>query len=263
MQLRTVRAVLFDAGHTLWDLVPDRAACVVAFERVRALLTEHVGITPPAAETLLDAYIAALAEANTARQQAGALREAALGEVICQSLRRAGIALRRESVALVDELCEQYHVCECTSQRPAPEARAVLGLLRRAGLRLALVSNTLYPARCLEADLARMGLRGRFDVLVFSSEVGWRKPDQRIYLEALRRLGVGAHEAVFVGDRLVEDVQGPQALGLRAVLTRQFRREKLDGSILPDAIIETLAALPDALVRLDGRGRSGRGAVPR
>lgn len=251
MQLRTIRAVLFDAGHTLWDLTPDRAARLAAFEHVRTLLSERLGTAPPAAETLLDAYVAALAEANATRRQAGDLREAVLGKVIVQSLRRAGIVLPLASLAPVDELCEHYHACERTSQRPAPEAAAVLGLLKRAGLQLALVSNSLYPARCLEADLARMGLRDSFDALVFSSDVGWRKPDRRIYLEALQRLGASAQESVFVGDRLIEDIQGPRALGLRAVLTCQFRREELDGPVLPDAIIETLAALPDALASLD------------
>jgi HAD superfamily hydrolase (TIGR01509 family) len=261
MQLQTIRALLFDAGHTLWDLVPDRAARLAAFERVRTMLAERLGIVAPAAERLLDAYIAALAEANAARQQTGDLRELTLGEVICQSLGRAGIDLPATNAALVDELCELYHVCERTSQRPAPDAQAVLDRLQQAGLRLALVSNTLYPARCLESDLVRMGLRHVFDALVLSSGVGWRKPDQRIYLEALRRLGTDARAAVFVGDRLREDIQGPQALGMRAVLTRQFRREELDGRILPDACIETLTALPEALALLDRRGWRGHRAV--
>jgi HAD superfamily hydrolase (TIGR01509 family) len=253
--------VLFDAGHTLWDLVPDRAARLAAFERVRAMLTHRLGIVPPSAEMLLDAYVAALAEAHAARQQTGDLRELTLGEVISQSLSRTGIDLPATNAAWMDELCELYHVCERTSQRPAPDAQAVLGRLRQAGLRLALVSNTLYPARCLETDLARMGLHHCFDALVFSSGVGWRKPDRRIYLEALRRLGTEACAAVFVGDRLLEDIQGPQALGMRAVLTRQFRREEPDGRILPDAFIETLAALPEALARLDRRAPGGHGAA--
>jgi len=261
MQRQSIRAVLFDAGHTLWDLVPDRTARLAAFERVRAMLAERLGIAPPTAEMLLEEYIAALAEANAARQQTGDLCELTLGEVIGQSLRRARVDLSATNVALRDELCELYHLCERTSQRPAPDAQAVLDRLRQAGLRLALVSNTVYLARCLETDLARMGLRQFFDALIFSSGVGWRKPDWRIYQEALWRLGVSAHQAVFVGDRLVEDVQGPQLLGLRTVLTRQFRREEPGGRILPDAFIETLAALPEALAYLDRRGLRGRRAA--
>jgi HAD superfamily hydrolase (TIGR01509 family) len=253
MQLQRIRAVLFDAGHTLWDLVPDRAARMAAFAQVQTLLAECTGAAAPPAEVLLDAYVTVLAEMNAACRQSGDLREVALRDVIDASLRRAGAVLPPGRTALLDALCEQYHVCERTSQRPAPEAAAVLNRLQQAGLQLALVSNTIYPARALEADLVHMGLRDAFTALVFSSEVGRRKPDPRIYRTALQCLGVRAPEAVFVGDRLIEDIGGPQGLGMRAVLTRQFRREEPNGGIVPDAIIDSLGELPEILKRLDRR----------
>src|SRR5439155_1229968 len=55
-------------------------------------------------------------------------------------------------------------------------------------------------------------------------------------------------DAVFVGDRLVDDIAGAQAVGMRAVLTRQYRSEEPD-SIAPDAVIEHITELPGVLAR--------------
>ena len=73
-----------------------------------------------------------------------------------------------------------------------------------------------------------------------------RKPDPRIFAEALERMAVGPAETVFVGDRLYDDVSGAQAVGMRAVQTRQFRQEA-DERYRPDAVIEHLRELPEKL----------------
>ena len=78
--------------------------------------------------------------------------------------------------------------------------------------------------------------------LTCSSAVGSRKPDPRIYRDALRQLGGDAAETLFVGDRVKEDVQGPKALGMRAVLLREWRQEEDLG--VADFVIERLRELP-------------------
>lgn len=57
---------------------------------------------------------------------------------------------------------------------------------------------------------------GLFDVVVDSSEVGVRKPDERIYRELIRRVGRPAAEVVFIDD-LPENVEPALQLGIRAV----------------------------------------------
>lgn len=56
-----------------------------------------------------------------------------------------------------------------------------------------------------------------FDAILFSAEVGLRKPDPRYYGLALEQLGVQAEEAVFVDDRQV-NIDGARAVGLATVL---------------------------------------------
>jgi putative hydrolase of the HAD superfamily len=67
----------------------------------------------------------------------------------------------------------------------------------RGRARTAIVSNTWPGTR------ARMARQGRLDVtddLVFSCEVGWAKPDPRIFAAALGRLGLTAGDVLFVDD---------------------------------------------------------------
>jgi FMN phosphatase YigB (HAD superfamily) len=60
-------------------------------------------------------------------------------------------------------------------------------------------------------------------------------------------MNIAPNECLFVGDRLIEDVYGSQQLGMRAILTHEFRQEIPDGTVQPDAIIRGLDQLLDIL----------------
>lgn len=77
----------------------------------------------------------------------------------------------------------------------------------------------------MQRRLKEFGLLDHAEVAVFSVEHGVRKPNPEIYRIALRTLSVEPGEVVFVGDRVREDVRGPQSLGMRSVLTQEFRQE--------------------------------------
>jgi putative hydrolase of the HAD superfamily len=97
---------------------------------------------------------------------------------------------------------------------------AALDQLRGAGIRTAIVSDA--GADDVES-WPHSPLRSRFDVTVFSYEIGLRKPDPRIYLHALSAVGVSPQEAMFVGDGGSQEHAGARALGITAVLvTRLF-----------------------------------------
>jgi HAD superfamily hydrolase (TIGR01509 family) len=102
---------------------------------------------------------------------------------------------------------------------------ALLDALRARELKLGLVSNAFDPAWLLNRDLEATGLAERIDVAVFSSDVGKRKPHPAIFETALEALGVEAGEAMFVGDRLYEDVRGAGELGMTTVQALWFRAD--------------------------------------
>jgi HAD superfamily hydrolase (TIGR01509 family) len=138
--------------------------------------------------------------------------------------------------------------------RPAHEilasAQALLDSLRSRGLKTGLVANSWPdPARLLRADVEAFGLSELFDVIVFSEEVGFRKPQPEIFLHALEQLGVEPEQAMFVGDRLDTDVQGAAQVGMATVQALWFRADDTPG-IEPDFMAFTPMDVLNAVRRL-------------
>ncbi len=94
-------------------------------------------------------------------------------------------------------------------------ARSTLEALRKAGLRLGVVSNADGRAAAI---LRETGLAASLDVILDSHVEGVEKPDAEIFRRALSRLGVRAGETLFVGDIVSIDVVGARNAGLRPVL---------------------------------------------
>jgi putative hydrolase of the HAD superfamily len=117
------------------------------------------------------------------------------------------------------------------------DALPVLDELRAAQLRIGLVSNGIR-------DLREFVAHHRLDVdaVVDSRTHGRVKPHPTIFQAALDRLGIGAADAVMVGDSLEEDIEGARALGMRAILIDREERH-------PDVLerLTDLYGLPAAL----------------
>jgi putative hydrolase of the HAD superfamily len=79
-----------------------------------------------------------------------------------------------------------------------------------------------------------MGIAQRIDFAVFSSEVGKRKPHPAIFEAALEALSVEARDAMFVGDRLFEDIHGANELGMTTVQALWFRADENPDGGEPD-----------------------------
>jgi len=137
-------------------------------------------------------------------------------------------------VTIDDDELRRYLEAEHSAWDPArvlgAHTHALLESLRSRGLKLGLVSNAFDPGWLLHRDLEQMGLAQRLDFSVFSSEVGTRKPHPAIFERALEALGVEPENALFVGDRLFEDIRGAGELGMTTVQALWFRvDEHADG----------------------------------
>jgi putative hydrolase of the HAD superfamily len=129
-----------------------------------------------------------------------------------------------------------------------PDALPALRSLRQGpATRLALVSNASSAAEPL---LEHLGLAPCFDAFAWSFRVGAMKPDAAIYLHACAALGVRPQGCVFVGDGNARELDGAQALGMRAVRIERtfslgpYRREQ---STRFDASIADLRRIADHL----------------
>lgn len=243
-----LRAVLFDLGHTLvqYEVPPEQLA--VAYAEVHELLASLLtGVEIPDGLMLAVARgVGELINQSYLRQE---LEEQDHAELFAEVMRGHGYELTREQLW---EVIVAEHNAYARHLAPPSSTLATLGELRRRGLKLGFVSNATAAGELMRGDLRLFGLDGFFDGGVFSSEIGVRKPHPRIYQAVLDQLGVSAGEAMFVGDRVKEDVRGPQSLGMRAVLTHEFRQEEPQDGTQPDAIIRALPELLPIVDRLAG-----------
>ena len=81
------------------------------------------------------------------------------------------------------------------------------------------------------------------------------KPAAAFFRAAVAKLGVAAEETVMIGDDVITDIAGAQGAGLKGVLARtgKFRPADLDGAVKPDAVLDSVAALPEWWERCLGR----------
>ena len=93
------------------------------------------------------------------------------------------------------------------------------------------------------------GLDGRFDFAVYAQDIGIEKPDPETFQIAVQRAGCGMDQLLHVGDSLETDVEGAQAVGVRAVWLNRNGAFN-DTGIEPDYQIASLTDLP-ALLCLD------------
>lgn len=98
--------------------------------------------------------------------------------------------------------------------RLVPEMLDLVAAVRRSGVPVALVSNSLGDGGYDAVDLA-----ATFDAVVISSEVGTRKPSREIYRIACDRLGLAPGECVLVDD-IRQNLDGAARLGIIGVLHR-------------------------------------------
>lgn len=123
-----------------------------------------------------------------------------------------------------------------------PRSLEALGIFKSIGVRLFLVTNGTAGAQ--RAKLERFDLEPFFEDIFIEGELGYGKPDPRVFVHALAKTGLRPHQVWMVGDNLVWDVEAPQKLGIYAVWN-DYTRQGLPKStrVVPDRIIHELIDL--------------------
>jgi len=124
-----------------------------------------------------------------------------------------------------------------------PDAAGLLGHLRDRGIKIGVLSNTMWPRTWHEDVFRRDGVLHLIDGAVYTSEIDWTKPHPAAFQAAMAAIGVSdPRRCVFVGDRPYDDVHGAQSTGMRAVLIPNGDVPPYPGAV-PDAVITRLADL--------------------
>lgn len=92
-----------------------------------------------------------------------------------------------------------------------------LKYIKEKGYRNIILSNNIPE---LPEIAESIGLMEYVDICISSANVGFEKPNSRIFLHAIELAG-NPQEAWMVGDNLKADVRGAEAVGMRAILVRK------------------------------------------
>jgi putative hydrolase of the HAD superfamily len=142
--------------------------------------------------------------------------------------------------AATNEFCEEF----MTYVNIDKNAKTILQSLHRK-YKLGIISNFAIP-ECVHKLLKADDLEELFDIVIISATVNKRKPSPEIFQNALKALGVSVSETVFVGDTIDADIEGPKAIGMKAIYIER-REQKASKKFCPDQTIKFLSELPLAL----------------
>lgn len=109
-----------------------------------------------------------------------------------------------------------------------------------------------------KAELRSTGLDEFFPTVLVSGDFGYRKPDRRLFEEALKAMNLQASEVVFVGNDMYRDVYGAHAAGMKTVFFKSNQGDHEYHGADADYIIYDFRELPKAIAFLENKLRVQR-----
>jgi putative hydrolase of the HAD superfamily len=116
-----------------------------------------------------------------------------------------------------DLLASYYEFWEPHTQTD-PEVAPLWRALRERGIKVGVLSNTIWPREVHERIFERDGVRELLDGDVYSSEIAWTKPSPHAFEAAMAAVdATDPARCAYVGDRLYDDIWGAHNAGLRTI----------------------------------------------
>lgn len=202
MREQTIEAVLFDWGGTLtaWHDIDFHAESLALAEAVRRV---------PGVEPDRDAHAAELhrAGATVWGWSRDHQRSATLEDLFAE----AGLDHDPDLLSAYYEFWEPHTLTD-------PQVGPLWTELKDRGIKVGVLSNTIWPRSWHEGWFRRDGVLGLLDGDVYTSEVPWTKPAPEVFAAAMAAVGVSdPARCVYVGDRLFDDIWGARNAGMRAI----------------------------------------------
>lgn len=235
-----IKAVLFDLDNTLVDFLRMKKMSVDA--AISAMIDAGLPMEKEKAlEMLWNLYDDYGIEYGSILQK---FLSKALGRIDWKMLSGGIIAYRKVKASFLE---------------PYPHVIPTLLSLKGRGYKLAVVSDA--PRMRAWLRLASMKLTEFFDVVVTLDDSGGKlKPDPAPYRLAMKQLGVGPSEVIFVGDNPKRDILGAHSLGIKTVLAKYGEWAKPARgpakSVKPDYEMDDISELIGILSKLEGPGCS-------
>jgi len=203
---RLPRVLLFDLDDTILRFSAGQPDCWrLALELHAAHLDDHA--------LLLRAIVAEGSEFWAPAERAFWGRQnmhAARRLIACSALAGHGVPLDL-CHRIADEMTERKEALV----RPFDGALEALASLRERGHRLGLITNGSSDFQ--RKKLTRFALEPLFDIILIEGELGYGKPDRRVFERALAFFDVAAADTCMIGDNLEADIAAARGLGIPAI----------------------------------------------
>jgi putative hydrolase of the HAD superfamily len=198
--------VLFDLDDTILHFTVGQPNCwLLALERYIPQRSDHAALLRSIDRAGSD-FWGPPRRAFWGRQNMHAARRL----IACSALADHGVSLDLCHL-IADEMTERKEALV----RPFEGALEVLSSLRERGHRLGLLTNG--SAKFQRKKLERFGLEPLFELILIEGELGYGKPDRRVFDAALGHFGVRAVQACMIGDNLDADIAGARGSGISTV----------------------------------------------
>ena len=197
-----IKAVLFDLGFTL--------SKTASFSKIYRDILESFGI-----EVTVGDITCALRETENQfyiTNYSAEVRKEFWIRYNTSVLERLGI--KENTVFLASQIDELWW--EYSNLQLYADVEPMLSKLKAKGLKLAIVSNGFKQD--LEYVLGKLDLKKWFDVVVCIDSCDCAKPEEEIFLYALKKLKTKPSETIFVGDSIVFDYEGARNVGIKSLL---------------------------------------------
>lgn len=236
---RPIRAVLFDLDDTLiaFDAVTEKSW--------RQVCSEHESHAGSITGTSLAAEIRVHSEwfwSDPERHRSGRLNLIdARRTIVTRAFAALGL---HESDAIT--LADRYSQVRFDNIHLLEGASEVLARLAARDIPLVLVTNGDSAGQ--REKIRRFDLARYFRAILVEGELGFGKPDPRVYETALGFLGIDASEVCMVGDNLTWDVGAPQQAGIRGVwIDRKSEGVPRDGGVTPWRVVRRISEVDAVL----------------
>lgn len=140
-------------------------------------------------------------------------------------------------------LREQYRDFVWNNIRADQKLHTLLKNLR-TDYKMAIISNG--GQRNQQKKIQKAGLSPYFQVITISGVIGLRKPQPEIFIQTLKKLGSQPNESLFIGDSLVNDIEGASNIGMQTCWLNQQSRPK-ESQITPSYHIDQISKLESIL----------------
>src|SRR5450631_14645 len=231
------RAVIFDWGGTLtpWHSVDLEEQWRVFARQVHAEEGQALSLAARIMAAEESAWVRSRTEQSSAR----------LHEILLEAGLDEGHLQREAALAAYREFWEPHTFTD-------KQVRPLFEGLRERGIRVGVLSNTIWPRDYHRGVFERDGVLDLIDADIYSSELAWTKPHAEAFRAAAAALRVEPSEAAYVGDRPFEDIHGSQLAGMRAIWVPHSdipAGQQVSADATPDAVARELL---DILGILDG-----------